>query len=236
MITEDLNMKYTPGPTIGAASGSVGGSTYSHNRYGPYIRTRAIPVNPNTTAQQNARSRLATYSAKWQTLTTGQQKAWNAYALENPITNSLGMQQALTGQVAYVGINTRLAQATDTAIDAPPLSPAPTSLVTLSTTLDIGLGTFVVTFTATPLSADDRLWIQAAVTTSPGINYIRNLLRVVKITDKAQASDYDDQADIESVFGTLAVGQTVHTWASVFDSATGLLSTPLSTSGLVVST
>ena len=229
-------MKFTPGIAIGAASGSIGGTTFSRNRYGAYTRTRAIPVNPNTLAQQNARSRLSTYSANWQTLTASQQLAWKSWANQNPITNTLGAQQVLTGQAAYVGLNTRLAQATDTAIDVPPLTPAPTSLVSLSGTWDIGAGDFTLIFTATPLGADDRLWVQAAVVSSAGINYIKNLLRVVTITAKAQASLLDTQTAIEAVFGGLQVGQIVHVWASVFDSATGLLSVPLSTKGTVVTT
>ena len=229
-------MKFTPGIAIGAASGSIGGTTFSRNRYGAYTRTRAIPVNPNTLAQQNARSRLSTYSANWQTLTASQQLAWKSWANQNPITNTLGAQQVLTGQAAYVGLNTRLALATDTAIDVPPLTPAPTSLVSLSGTWDIGAGDFQLIFTATPLGADDRLWVQAAVVSSAGINYIKNLLRVVTITAKAQASLLDTQTAIEAVFGGLQVGQIVHVWASVFDSATGLLSVPLSTKGTVVTT
>jgi len=229
-------MKYTPGPMIGAASGSVGGQTFSRNRYGAYVRTRAIPVNPNTVPQQNARSRLSTYSANWQTLTASQKISWNAWALQNPIINTLGASQTLTGQAAYVGVNTRLAQATDTAIDVPPLTPAPTSLVTLTGTWDIGLGNFQIDFTATPLAADDRLWCQAAVVFSPGITYVKHLLRVVSITAKAQATALDLQVPIEAVFGSLQVGQTVHIWAAVFDSATGLLSVPLSVKGVVITT
>lgn len=229
-------MIYTPGPTIAAASGSIGGTVYSHNRYGAYTRNRAIPTNPNTVAQQNARSRLSTHSAGWQTLTASQQLSWKAWANNNPVTNALGAQQVLSGQAAYVQINTRLSQATDTAIAIPPLTPAPTSLVTLSGTWDIGLGTFELTFTATPLGADDRLWVRAAVVNSAGISYVKNLLRVVVISAKAQATAYDTQTFIEAVFGGLQVGQVVHIWAAVFDSATGLLSVPLSTSGTVVST
>ena len=229
-------MIFTPGIAIGAASGSIGGTTFSRNRYGAYTRVRAIPVNPNTLPQQNARSRLSTFSQNWQNLAASEQLAWKSWANQNPITNALGAQQILTGQAAYVGINTRLAQATDTAIDLPPLTPAPTSLVSLSGTWDIGLGNFELIFTATPLGADDRLWVQAAVVASAGISYIKNLLRVVTITAKAQASLLDTQAAIETVFGNLVVGQTVHIWASVFDSVTGLLSVPLSTKGVVVST
>jgi len=229
-------MKYTPGIAIGSASGSIGGTVFSRNRYGPYTRVRAIPVNPNTLAQQNARSRFSTFSQAWQILTAPQQLAWKNWAAENPVINTLGQQQQLTGHSAYVGLNTRLAQAGDTAIDLPPLSPAPVSLVTLTATWDIGAGDFQLVFTATPLAADDRLWVQAAVVNSAGITYIKNRLRVVVITAKNQASLLDTETNIEAVFGSLSAGQIVHIWASVFDSATGLLSVPLSVSGTVVST
>lgn len=229
-------MKFTPGPMIGAASGSVGGQTFSHNRYGAYVRTRAIPTNPNTVPQQNARSRLATFSAAWQGLTSAQRLAWKSWANNNPIVNSLGAQQELTGQVAYVGLNCRLAQASEPAIDLPPVVPAPVGLVTLTATWDIGVGAFACTFTATPLGANERMWCQAAVVNSSGINYVKNLLRVVSIETAATASPLDLQTSIEAVFGTLSVDQDVHIWLAVLDDETGLLSTPLSVSGTVVST
>lgn len=229
-------MKYTPGIAIGAASGSIGGTVFSRNRYGVYTRTRAIPVNPQTIHQQNARSRLSTYSALWQTLTSAQQLAWKTWAGENPVTDSLGQQQVLTGQVAYVGINTRLHQAGDTALSLPPIDPAPAGLLSLTGTWDIGAGAFALTFTTAPLGADERLWCQAAVVDSAGISYVANLLKAVKIEAKATATGVDLQSDIEGRFGSLQVGQSVHVWASVFDSTTGLLSVPLSVSGLVTTT
>lgn len=229
-------MKFTPGIAIGAASGSIGGTVFSRNRYGAYTRVRAIPVNPDTLAQQNARSRFATFSQAWQTETAATQLAWKNWAAENPVINTLGQQQQLTGHSAYVGINVRLAQAGDAAIVLPPLTPAPVSLVTLTGTWDIGIGTFELAFTATPLGAADKMWVQAAVVNSAGITYIKNRLRVVVISAAAQATGLDTLTDIEAVFGTLSVGQVVHVWASVFNNLTGLLSVPLSVSGTVVST
>jgi hypothetical protein len=195
-----------------------------------------VPTNPSSVAQQNARARLATYSQGWASLTAAQQQAWKLWGVNNPIIDALGAQQELTGQAAYIKLNTRLAQATDTAISLPPTEPAPTGLVTMSITADIGAGTCEIAFTATPLGANDRLWVQAAKVNSAGITYVRNLLRVIVITAKAQATAYDYQSDLEAVFGSMQVDDYVHVWCSVFDSATGLLSTPLSDSAVVVST
>ena len=229
-------MKYTPGIAIGAASGSVGGTTFSRNRYGVYTRTRAIPVNPNTQAQQNARSRLSTYSALWQSLTAAQRLAWKAWSGQNPITDSLGQQQILSPQVAYVGLNCRLHMAGDTAIDEPPITPAAAGLTSLTGTWDIGAGTFLASFTPTPLAANERLWCQACVVDSAGISYVANLLRNVSIEAAATATDVDLENAIEAVFGALQAGQTVHIWCSVFDDESGLLSVPMSMQGVVVST
>lgn len=229
-------MIFTPGPTIAAASGSIGGTVYSHNRYGAYVRNRAIPTNPNTVPQQNARSRLATQSSAWQQLTGAQQLAWKSWANQNPITNALGAQQVLTGQAAFVQLNTRLTQAGDVALTDPPITSAPVGLVTLTGTWDIGVGDFEITYLATPLAANEKMWVRAAVVNSAGIVYVKNLLRVVVITPAAQASPLDTQTDIEAVFGALQVDQRVHIWAAVFDDETGLLSVPLSVAGTVVST
>ena len=48
-----------------AVSGSIGGITGSHNRGGMYLRSRVIPVNPQTVDQLAARNRLATQSSGW---------------------------------------------------------------------------------------------------------------------------------------------------------------------------
>lgn len=72
------------------ASGSVGGSTYSRNRGGAYIRARTTPTNPSSAPQQAQRALLSSLVAAWGALTTAQRDAWNAYAVANPITDKLG--------------------------------------------------------------------------------------------------------------------------------------------------
>lgn len=228
--------KFTPGPTVGAVSGSIGGTTYSRNRYGAYMRTRAKPVVSTTSEAMNAKGRLGAASEGWRALTDAQRLSWVTYAQTNPAIGSLGNQQILTGHAALVQLNTRLARAADSALSDPPVSSAPTALATLSATYDIGVGTSQINFTATPLGADDRLWVNYAVVDSVGINYIENLLKLCTVTAKAQATAYDYQSDVEARFGTLIVGQKLFIRAQVFDSVTGLLSAPLQTSGVIVST
>lgn len=227
---------FTPGPAAAAISGSVGGTTFSHNRGGAYMRRRAIPTNPATTYQAQIRALLTTYSQSWQSLTDAQRLAWKNFAVQTPVLNALGNSFTRSGQQAYVAINTRLALDSQTPLTAPPIDAAPPALLTVTQTYDIGAGTFNTAFTATPLGTGVKLWARAAVLDSAGKTYVKNLLRYIGTSAAAQASPYDYQAQLEARLGALIVGQTVHFLFHTFDTATGLLSPGLPASGVVVST
>lgn len=68
------------GDIVTAMSGSVGGVTYSRNRYGAYKRNKAMPVNPRTALQQVVRNNFTTLSQLWNTLTAAQRTAWKEFA------------------------------------------------------------------------------------------------------------------------------------------------------------
>lgn len=227
---------FTPGPAVASISGSVGGQTFSRNRGGQYMRRRAIPSRVTSPAALNVKALLAAYSQGWQGLTSAQRAAWLEYARQTPVLNSLGNSFTRSGQQAYVACNTRIALAAGTAITAPPIVNAPDALLTYTQTYDIGAGTFASTFTPTPIGATNFLWYRVAVTNSAGINYVDNILKFVGVSAANEATGFDPQSIIESRWGSLVVGQTVHIRLHVFDRATGLLSPPRMASGLVVST
>jgi len=98
-------MKFTSSIIV-AASGSVGGSTYSRNRFGNYIRNRAIPVNPNTSFQAVVRNLMSQLVSSWtESLTGAQRDSWDTYAANVPVTDKIGQQQFLTGQNHYIRSN-----------------------------------------------------------------------------------------------------------------------------------
>lgn len=228
--------KFTPGPTVAALSGSIGGTVYSHNRGGAYIRNRSIPITSTTEFALNAKARLATASTAWQNLTDAQRAAWLQWALQNPVTDTLGFPRHLTGHQAYVALTVRLAIIGAAAVDTPPINPAPDGLLTILQDGDIGVGDVDLVFTATPLGANALLWIQAAVTNSQGINNVNNLYRFVGVSPAAQTSPFDDQALIETRLGTLIVGQKLHVKVSVLDDVSGLLSLPLVDTVIITTT
>jgi len=104
------------------ASGSVGGTTYSHNQGGLYQRARAIPVNANTAQQQVVRNAVSALTALWvQTLTQAQRDAWATYSLNVPIPDSLGEPRDIGGIAMYVRCNVPRLQAGLTRVDVAPL-------------------------------------------------------------------------------------------------------------------
>lgn len=103
------------------ASGSVGGMTASRNRGGMYLRSRAIPTNPNTGQQQAVRSLMASLMVVWQSvLTPTQRAAWELYATNTPFLNRVGAAIKLSGLNCYVRTNIPRLQATATRIDNAP--------------------------------------------------------------------------------------------------------------------
>jgi hypothetical protein len=124
-------------PIFGEMRGKVGGSVYSRNKGGPYVRMHAVPTNPNSARQQSTRNWLQWAAEGWNGVLTAAQRAqWNEFAETHSVTNRLGQSINLTGLDWYAKCNARLKDAGLTAIAEPTdlLVPAP-------------LDTMAVTFT-----------------------------------------------------------------------------------------
>lgn len=226
----------TAGHLAGTISGSISSTTFSRNRGGAYVRNRAIPLNPNTSFQINVRSIFATQSQAWADQTAAVRAAWTNYAVQNPVINALGRSIILSGAQAFIQIRSRLQLVGATILTDPPIINAPDGLLTLAQTTDIGVGNFQLAFTATPLASGISLWILAAVVNSPGITYVRNLLRFIGRSADAQVSPFDHESLVAARFGTLVVGQTVHSRVATFDNTSGLLSVPLESNTVIIDT
>ncbi len=91
---------------LGQTSGSLDATVFSRNRGGRYTRVRAIPVNPNTPQQQAIRAFLATLTNLWvNTLTPAQRAAWDLYALNVPLPDTLGEPRNVGGIGMYTRTN-----------------------------------------------------------------------------------------------------------------------------------
>ena len=115
------------GPMVVAASGLIGGTIFSHNKGGPYVRAFSVPTNPDTLRQQDVRSDFASLVVAWvNDLTQTQRDGWNDYAETIPRQNALGETIFWTGQQTYISVNSPLLQAALTRQDDnPPVGAAP---------------------------------------------------------------------------------------------------------------
>ena len=216
--------KIRMGAMVGQISGSVGTQTYSRNRYGAYVRLRAVPVRVTKTYAQAAKNRLSTASKVWGLLDEPTRAAWRTWAQTNPITDALGDKQILDGHAACTKLNAIQLQQGGANLLVPPVTPAPVGLLTLSATVDVGTGDTELTFTPTPIGTDNKLWIWAAVVNSPGVSFVRNLYKLIQVSAVNQATGLDTKAALEARFGTLQEGQVVHYLVQVSDVNSGLQS------------
>lgn len=93
-------------PIFAQASGSLGGTTYSHNKGGMYVRNRSTPINPASGFQQAVRNALKTLSTRWTNiLTQVQRDAWKTYAVNVPLINKLGDSRVVPELAMYLRCN-----------------------------------------------------------------------------------------------------------------------------------
>lgn len=115
---------FLPGPAIAEARGSVGGTTFSRNRNGAYMRVRVSPVQPRTQAQELIRLHMTTCQAAWRdTLTAAERAAWEACASQTLRTNKIGASNPMTGINAFLASNLLRLQASAAILTAAPAGP-----------------------------------------------------------------------------------------------------------------
>ncbi len=209
-------------------SGSIAGQTSSHNRFGQYRRTRAIPTNPNSSFQTAVRARLADGATEYRNLTAGQRVGWEGLGEQIIRTDSLGQSYTLTGLQAYLlNNNNRRAAGVAIVSDAPELeypSPLETLVITLTT------AAFSLAFTPTPKGAGERVFCYCSPQRSAGRAYESDL-RLVQVSSDAQVSPINVYAAYIARFGATVLGNRV--FVEIRSWYAGFLSTAISGSAVV---
>lgn len=188
-------------------SGSIAGQTASRNRFGQYVRTRAVPVNPGSTRQTLVRSVFSGCSTNWAGLTDPEQEAWQAWSDNHPRIDSLGQAITLTGFQQFVAVNCALLDAGLPAVTAPPLDPLPDPPIILSATAD-DTPTFDVEFTPDPVPASTYIIVSATPPRSLGTQYDEDY-RFITFGAPTSASPVDLSVLYPAKFGALTAGQRI---------------------------
>lgn len=206
-------------------SGSLQGVTSSRNTYGQYVRTRAMPTNPNTTYQSQQRARFGDLAAGWSGLTDAQRAGWRSLGQQIQRTDSLGQTYTLSGMQAYIAVNANNLDAGNSVVSDAPARIDPVGLLTMTVTT--AGGTLSAAYTATPLGAGKKLFIYASPQRSSGRNYEGDL-RLIHVSAAAAASPANILAAYTARFGSPVVGNKIFFSGQVYDG--GFLSAPLLTS------
>lgn len=217
-------MKFLGAPS----SGSMQGTTYGHNRFGQYTRSRSSPVQPRSPAQLVQRARMALNAAAWRDLTDAQRAGWESLGGYMSRTDPLGQSYTLNGFAAYCSVNNNLLDAGESVLsDAPALS-TPTGIVTATVTLTAIA--FSVAYTATPLAASTRLFVFASPQVSAGRSFQADL-RLLFVSAAAAASPANILAAYTARFGVPVVGNRI--FLSLQTHLGGFKSTPFAVSQVV---
>jgi hypothetical protein len=216
---------FNPGPAVASVSGSVGGTVFSRNKGGAYMRNRAVPVTSQSEKALKYKSALAAIAASWRSVSAANRASWASYAASTPYTNRLGMSKQLSALNHFVKLNTRLLVAGDTGITTPPVGGAPSGVTVSGFVVDANLTEdSEVAFATSPIAATERLWIRAAKVNSSSILNVENLLTELIITAKAVTTPVDLQAALIAAFGTIQAGSDYILEVRVLDTSTGYMS------------
>lgn len=207
------------GDVVGQASGSLRSSTYSHNRFGAYIRNRAIPTNPQSSRQSTVRTLLQVLTNRWgSTLTTGERAQWTTYGSNVGVVNRLGETIYLTGLNHYVRSNLPRVVAGLDIVDAGPVVfalPETDETVAYSFTADDQK--ISVAFDDTMDWADldgAALLIYCGIPVNPTINFFNGPFRFADSIDGDGVSPPSSPTEIDSPF-TFQTAQLVYCRARI---------------------
>jgi hypothetical protein len=209
-------------------SGSQQGITASRNRFGQYVRTRAIPVNPSTAAQGLSRTRLSTNSEGWRGITTAQRAGWSGLGLSMVRSDSLGQSYSLQGNQAYCSVNNvRMLCGLAAVADAPALSDAANIVTAVITLSEVALS---IAYTPTPMPANTYLMVFASPQRSAGRAFEADF-RFIKASAAAGASPLVALAEYTAKFGVPVTGNRI--FFSFVAAINGFESGPFVTSQIV---
>ena len=224
---------FIPGVAVSQASGRVGGTIFSRNRGGAYMRNGSMPVTVTTPYAQAIKGITAAQSQAWAATTDAIREQWREWATQNPVINRLGQSRTLSGHQAYIQINARLVYAGFAAITSPPVGAAPAAVAPGAVTWDSSPLKLTVAFAASPAPAGIAVQTYAYLADSPGVRYVRNRLALIQTSAAAATTPLDILSDVTERFGPPQEGQTLHVGMRALDSTTGLVSGILYTSALL---
>ena len=198
------------------------------------MRTKVTPVNPQTSAQAAARSRLGNQSAAWRGMSEANRRGWNELALEVPKTNIFGDNYFPTGKNLFTGLNANLLLIGQPTIETPPALVA----MPVVRSLDVNAEATPATLNIDPAIEGEatgcRLVIEATALFSPGKFNFDGAYRFLKMEMDPNVGTFNILPEYTAKFGPLIAGRKLAIRCYLVSAGTGQASPRFSASTIVV--
>lgn len=181
------------------ASGKLGGQVFSKNRGGAYIRTKATPLNPQTTSQMAIRGIFASVSSAWSGLSEAGRQSFNNLVSSYARTDIFGDLRNPSGKNLFQRLNQNLVisgQPQITTCVQP--SEVPFANVT-GVTIEAGATEMNLSFEGD--TSDSKMVIWATPPVSAGTSFVKNKLRQIAVLDGQAAATVNVVSHYIAKFG-----------------------------------
>jgi len=213
-------MKMQFGAIVVAGSGKIGGHVASRNRGGAYLRTKVTPVNPSTTAQLNARSRLTGRSQAWRSLAQVARDAWSAAVGLYARTDIFGALRNPSGFNLYQRINNNLLVVGAAVLVSPALPAAVVTTNILSLVATVA-GQLLNLTNSAVVPAGTAVKVFATAPQSPGVTFVKSEYRLITTLPAAAVALQLLGAAYTAKFGAFVAGQKIFVRIEFINTLTG---------------
>jgi len=181
-----------------SASGSIGGTTYYSGAGGIIARQRSTPTNPNSAAQQRARSDFGQAAAGWAGLSASQKTLWNDYAALTPIASKLGGTITVSGQVMFMRWASARELCSESSVGAPTTSLSGLGEAPVGVAIDADTGDATVSIGGSGAPAAGNCYVRLSAALSAGMNSVKQKLIFAGEVD-VTAAETSVAVDVSSV-------------------------------------
>jgi hypothetical protein len=189
--------------------GKIGGTVFSRNRAGAYIREKVTPINPQSSSQTEVRGFFAQVAQAWRGLTDAQRLQWKTAVSNFKGTNIFGDVKTLTGSQLHQKLNLNILNIGGSEITTPPLPSSVPAMESMSAVADNSDNTLVITYSPA-IDAGVTMEIFATAPVSAGKSFVKSEFKKLGNFLAADVSPLDVSTEYIAKFGAIgAVGQKI---------------------------
>lgn len=212
------------GLVVTDARGKLGGHVFTKSRSGNTLRTKGIPSNPRTAAQQAVRASLGALSSAWRMLAESERESWRAAVDAFSKTNVFGNSYLPSGKNLFVSLNQNLTNAGIPTIDVAP-EPAAVAAATVSA-FATNVTTSTMTLTWDDVTVGQTVLVSLTPPMSAGKYFVKSQYRLITVAIQATASPLNLWALYIARFGAPVAGQKIHAKVLPINDTTGQAGVP----------